>query len=98
MYCMCSSGADQGFWKGGASTSSEGASFLGGLAACPPPPPKKFLKICISKMAISSILRQISYSFNANFCYSKLRFCKKSKKEGEGGGEEQVPLDSATAP
>ena len=37
-------------------------------------------------MAISSILRQISYSFNTNFCYSKLRFCKKSKKEGEGGG------------
>ena len=35
-------------------------------------------------MAISSILRQISYSFNI----SELRFCKKkiSKKRGGGGG------------
>ena len=30
-------GADPRFSKGGASTSGEGASFLGGLGACPPP-------------------------------------------------------------
>ena len=46
------SGADPGFSKGGegASTSAEGASFLGGSGG------------------ISSILRQMSYSFITKFC------------------------------
>ena len=58
--------ADPGFWKGGgAPTSAEGASFLGG---CGGMLPHKSLKIWVSKIAISSILRQISYSFNTRFC------------------------------
>ena len=38
-------------------------------------------------MAISSILRQISYSINTNFFACKLRFCKKKKElQNDGGG------------
>ena len=58
-------GRIQDFQKGGAPTSAEGVSFLGWSGGMPP---KKILKIWVSKMAISSILRQISYSFNTNFC------------------------------
>ena len=41
--------------------SAEGASSLEGSGGVFP---QKFLRIRVSKMAISSILRQISYSFN----------------------------------
>ena len=55
-------------------------------------------------MNISRILRQISYSFNANFLIVNFIFVKRKKKEEEskkGWGGEQVPqlpspLGSAT--
>ena len=76
--------------------STKGTSFLGDML------PEKFLKICVSKMAISSILRQISYSSNNIFFARKLCFCKIKSK---GGGGEQhspppgssLPFDSTTA-
>ena len=37
--CGTFTGVDQRFSNGGAPTSAEGMSFLGGLGACPPPLP-----------------------------------------------------------
>ena len=47
-------------------------------------------------MAISSILKQISYSFNINFLLVNLAFVKKKKrklKKGAGWHKPQTPLD-----
>ena len=55
---------------------------LGGM------PPQKVLKIWASKMAISSILRQISYLFNTNNVCLWTSFCKNKinpRKEGHTG-------------
>ena len=48
--------------------------------------PQKFLKIGIYEMAISSILSQISYSFNTIFLLLNFAFVKKTPKKEEGGG------------
>ena len=53
------------FKREGSITSAEAASFLGGSGVMFP---QNFLKIWVSQMTISSILRQISYSFNIKFC------------------------------
>ena len=78
-------GADPGHSKG------EGLSR--GIQGHAPP---VIFEICVSKMAISSsILRQISFSFNTNFLLVNFAFVKKksSKKgEGEGGGGEQARI------
>ena len=59
-------GAYPGFSKGGGGGGgAQSTNFLGGSRDMPP---QKVLKIRVSKMAISSILRQISYSFNTSFC------------------------------
>ena len=54
--------------------------------------PQKCLKICISKIAISSILRQISYSSTTSFLLVNFAFEKKIQmgRRGGGGGA-QVP-------
>ena len=65
----------------GGTTSAEGASFLGGTEGMLP---QKFLKICVSKMAISSILRQFRTCLEYQFFAPKLRFCKKKSKRGRG--------------
>ena len=61
----------------------------------------KFLKIQVSKMTISSILRQISYLCNTIFFACKLHFCKKNipkkKLGGESGGGGAPCLGAATA-
>ena len=45
-------------------------------------------------MAFSSILRQISYSFNTNFLLVNFAFVKIIKlQKGGGGGEHRPPLD-----
>ena len=70
--------------KGGGTTSAKGASSLGVSGGMLP---QKFLKICVSKIAISSILREISYSSNTNFLLVNFAFVKKKKKiQGRGGG------------
>ena len=57
---------------------------------------QKFLKIWISKMAISSILRQILYLFNTIFA-CKLCFCEKKKwARGRRGEAQAPPLGSTT--
>ena len=56
--------------------SAKGTSFHGGLDASSPRN--------VSKMAISSILRQLLHSFNANFLF--IDFCSKKLGGGEGGG------------
>ena len=52
-------------------------------------------------MAISSILRQISYSSNTNFLLVNFAFVKKKKSKGGGGGRAQppkaLPFESFTA-
>ena len=48
--------------------------------------PQKFLKIGIYEMAISSILSQISYSFNTIFLLLNFDFVKKNSQKGGGGG------------
>ena len=42
-------------------------------------------------MAISSNLRQISYSFNTNILLVNLVFAKKEKKSKRGGGSAETP-------
>ena len=78
-------GQIQYFQRGGGTTSAEGASFLGGAEGMLP---QKFLKICVSKMAISSILRQfrtcLEYQFLVNFAFVR-------KNANGGGGSTQVP-------
>ena len=65
--------------------------------------PQKFLKICVSKIAISSILREISYSSNTNFLLVNFAFVKKKKNPREGGGHRPLrtpppaPFESCTA-
>ena len=56
-------------------------------------PLQKFLKNCVSKMAISSIFRQILYSSKTNFLLVNFAFVKKNPK-GEGG---LPPFESTTA-
>ena len=73
-------GQIQDFRKG-APTSAEGASFLGGSGGMLL---QIFLKIWVSKMAISSILRQISYSFNSNFLLVTFTFVKRKKYPTRG--------------
>ena len=73
-------GQIQNFQRGG-TTSAEGASFLGGTEGMLP---QKFLKICVSKMAISSILRQFRTCLEYQYFAPKLRFCKKKSKWGRG--------------
>ena len=58
--------ADPGFSKGGGGEHQD----------------NKILKIWVSKMAISCILRQISYSFNTNFFLVNFAFVKKKCKKG----------------
>ena len=63
-------------------------------------PPQEFLKICLSKMAISSILRQISYSSNTNFLLINFAFVKKKNPKRGGGGHSPPrlpPFESTTA-
>ena len=82
---------DPAFSKGRMTTSAEGASFLAGsLGTCFP---RNFLKIGVSKMAISSNLRQISYSCNTNFLFVNFVLVKKEKKvkKGWGGGTHPHP-------
>ena len=83
--CDISSGS-RTFKGGGATKSAEGASFLGGLGACPA---QKFLKMWVSKMTISSILRQISHLFNTTHNALLVNFfsVKKKKKKSKIGGE-----------
>ena len=60
-------------------------------------PPLKVLKISVSKLAISSILRQTSYSSNTNFLLVNFAFVKKNPK-GEGLSPSRLPpFESATA-
>ena len=56
--------------------SAKGTSFHGGLDASSPRN--------VSKMAISSILRQLLHSFNANFLF--IDFCSKKFGGGRVGG------------
>ena len=76
-------GADPGHSKG------EGLSR--GMQGHAPP---VIFEICVSKMAISSILRQISFSFNTNFLLVNFAFVKKKilQKGGGGGGGEQARI------
>ena len=64
-------------------------------------PPQKFLKNCVSKMAISSILRQILYSSKTNFLLVNFAFVKKNPKGGGGVGfaapPRLPPFESTTA-
>ena len=53
--------------------------------------PQKFLKIGIYEMAISSILSQISYSFNTIFLLLNFDFVKKTLKKEGGGMGAQAP-------
>ena len=74
---------------GGDTTSAEGASFLGGSWGMHP---QKCLKICVSKMAIASILRQILHSCNSQFLLDNFDFVQKIQMgEGGGVGEEGIP-------
>ena len=90
--CDISSGS-RTFKGGGGTKSAEGASFLGGLGACPPP--QKFSKMWVSKMTISSILRQISHSFNTTHNALLVNFVsvkKKKKIQIRGGGGTKAGL------
>ena len=95
----CDSSSGSRTFKGGrGTTSAEGASFLGGSGACPFPPPPPLPEISemrVSKTAISSILRQISFSFNTTYNFLLVNFVsakrKKKKSKKVGGEEKQVP-------
>ena len=85
------------FKGGGGTTSAEGASFLGRSGGMLP---YKFLKMRVSKMAISSFLRKILYSFNTtyNFLLVNFVFEKKKRKNhksgwGDKGLQPPPPLD-----
>ena len=48
--------------------------------------PNKCLKICVSKMAIASILRQIPHSSNSQFLLDNFDFVQKIQMGEDGGG------------
>ena len=91
--CNIFSGSSDGSKRGwgGGRTRTKGTCFLGRSEGMPL---QKFLKIWISKMAVSIILRQISYQFNTNFFAHKLCFCKKKYQKWGGGAAQahQPPL------
>ena len=60
---LSSTGADPGFSKGGGGEDHQRVPKANLSRGCPP----EIFKNLVSKMAISSILRQILYSFNTNF-------------------------------